>query len=132
MPLVGWACRRRGSGDKARSPAAEQDAQASGTSSMARTSHMLICSGWRQRWWVVVHPGSPYPEGSSGVLLPWDDGFWRASIKVLSGAFATRELSGLDMYFDGSKAERELGYPRVGARAAVEDAWAWYQHEGLL
>lgn len=49
-----------------------------------------------------------------------------------SAALSQLELSGLDMYFDGSKAERELGCPRVGARAAVEDAWAWYQHEGLL
>lgn len=49
-----------------------------------------------------------------------------------SAALAQLELSGLDMYFDGSKAERELGCPRVSAREAVEDAWAWYQHEGLL
>jgi len=35
---------------------------------------LLTCSGWRQRWWAVVRPGLPYPGGSSGVLLPWDDG----------------------------------------------------------
>ena len=42
------------------------------------------------------------------------------------------ELSAYDMYFDGGKAERGLGVPRIGADAAVKDAWDWYRHEGLL
>ncbi len=57
--------------------------------------------GGRAPWFTV-------PRGFIEVLLPWDDGFLRASIKVLSGA-RNSELSGLDMYFDGSKAERESG-----------------------
>lgn len=56
----------------------------------------------------------------------------RQSVARFSAMLSQLELSGLDMYFDGGKAERELGVPRIGARAAVEDAWAWYQHEGLL
>jgi dihydroflavonol-4-reductase len=41
-------------------------------------------------------------------------------------------LSARQMYFDGSKAEQELGFPRVSARESVEEAWAWYQTMGLL
>ncbi len=55
----------------------------------------------------------------------------RACSRV-AAALSQLELSGLDMYFDGGKAERELGVPRITARAAVQDAWAWYQREGLL
>ncbi len=41
-------------------------------------------------------------------------------------------LSARPMYFDGSKAERELGLSRVSAREAVEEAWAWYRAMDLL
>ncbi len=41
-------------------------------------------------------------------------------------------LSALPLYFDGSKAHVELGLPLVSARAAVEEAWAWYRAQGLL
>lgn len=34
------------------------------------------------------------------------------------------------MRFDGSKAHRELGFPRVLAREAVEEAWDWYGAHG--
>lgn len=67
---------------------------------------------------------SAVARGIFGGPRPWGARF--------SAALSQLELSGLDMCFDGGKAERELGVPRVGARAAVEDAWTWYQHEGLL
>jgi len=41
-------------------------------------------------------------------------------------------LSARDMYFDGSKACQELGFPQVAARAAVAEAWCWYRAQGLL
>lgn len=41
-------------------------------------------------------------------------------------------LSVQRLYYDASKAERELGLAPVSARRAVEEAWAWYQAEGLL
>ena len=41
-------------------------------------------------------------------------------------------LSARDMYFDGSKAERELGFIGGSAQAAVAEAWAWYREQGLL
>ncbi len=41
-------------------------------------------------------------------------------------------LSARDMYFDGSKAERELGFAGGSARAAVAEAWAWYNEHDLL
>ncbi len=41
-------------------------------------------------------------------------------------------LSARDMYFDGSKAERELGFVGGSAQAAVVEAWEWYHEHGLL
>ena len=41
-------------------------------------------------------------------------------------------LSARDMYFDGSKAERELGFAGGSAQAAVAEAWAWYNKHSLL
>ena len=45
---------------------------------------------------------------------------------------AQADLSVRDMYFDGSKAVRELGFPVVSARAAIEEAWDWYAGAGML
>ena len=41
-------------------------------------------------------------------------------------------LSARDMYFDGRKAERELGFVGGSAQASVAEAWAWYNKHGLL
>src|SRR5262245_53397088 len=41
-------------------------------------------------------------------------------------------LSGLDFYFDSSKAVRELGYPILPFRRAVEKAYRWYKEHGYL
>jgi len=47
-------------------------------------------------------------------------------------AAAQADLSVRDMYFDGSKAVRELGFPVVSARAAIEEAWDWYTRADML
>jgi len=47
-------------------------------------------------------------------------------------AAAQADLSVRDMYFDGGKAVRELGFPVVSARAAIEEAWDWYTRAGML
>jgi len=36
-------------------------------------------------------------------------------------------LGAFPLYFEGSKAERELGFPHVPLRAAIEEAWTWYR-----
>ncbi len=41
-------------------------------------------------------------------------------------------LSAKDMYFDGRKAGRELGFPQVAALDAVQEAWDWYVEQGML
>jgi dihydroflavonol-4-reductase len=41
-------------------------------------------------------------------------------------------LSARNMYFDGRKAERELGFAGGSARASVIEAWEWYCEHGLL
>jgi dihydroflavonol-4-reductase len=41
-------------------------------------------------------------------------------------------LSGVDFFFDSSKAVRELGYPILPFRAAVEQAYRWYREHGYI
>ena len=41
-------------------------------------------------------------------------------------------LSMRNMYFDGSKAERELSFTGGSARESVLEAWAWYREHKLL
>ncbi len=41
-------------------------------------------------------------------------------------------LSVRRLYFDGSRAERELGLTPISVRQAVEEAWTWYRAQGLL
>ncbi|HOU12613.1 MAG TPA: NAD-dependent epimerase/dehydratase family protein [Anaerolineae bacterium] len=41
-------------------------------------------------------------------------------------------LSARDMYFDGSKAARELGFTSGSARVAIAEAWDWYREHNLL
>ncbi|PKO23666.1 MAG: nucleoside-diphosphate sugar epimerase [Chloroflexi bacterium HGW-Chloroflexi-1] len=41
-------------------------------------------------------------------------------------------LSGIDFFFDSSKAVRELGYPLLPAAAAIEQAFVWYREHGYL
>ncbi len=45
---------------------------------------------------------------------------------------AQLELSARAMCFDGGKAHRELDFPLVPARAAVQEAWDWYGAHGGL
>jgi dihydroflavonol-4-reductase len=47
-------------------------------------------------------------------------------------ALSQLDLSARAMYFDGRRAEHELGLPRIGVRDAVQDAWRWYRQQGLL
>ncbi len=42
------------------------------------------------------------------------------------------QLSGIDFYFDSGKAVRELNYPILPFRGAVEKAFHWYQAHGYL
>ena len=55
-----------------------------------------------------------------------------ATARSYPAMLAQFELSARDMFFDGSRAERELGVPRISAREAVKDAWEWYRRQGLL
>jgi dihydroflavonol-4-reductase len=41
-------------------------------------------------------------------------------------------LSGIDFYFDSGKAVRELGYPLMLFRGAIEKAYQWYQAHGYI
>jgi len=41
-------------------------------------------------------------------------------------------LSGIDFYFDSRKAVRELGYPLLPFRGAIEQAVRWYRDHGYL
>lgn len=52
--------------------------------------------------------------------------------RPLPPALTQLDLSWRDMFFDGSRARDELGFPSHSARYAVEEAWAWYKGHGLL
>ncbi len=41
-------------------------------------------------------------------------------------------LSAYDLYFDGGKAARELGFPPHSAEATIREAWLWYRLHDLL
>ncbi|MCX7671345.1 MAG: NAD-dependent dehydratase, partial [Anaerolineae bacterium] len=41
-------------------------------------------------------------------------------------------LSAYHIFFDSGKAVRELGYPLLPFRGAVERAYAWYKQHGYL
>jgi dihydroflavonol-4-reductase len=41
-------------------------------------------------------------------------------------------LSSVDFFFDSGKAVRELGYPLMPFRGAVEKAYRWYRERGYL
>lgn len=81
--------------------------------------------------------GAPPPLGvlpKALIKLPVE-AVWLAS-RALGLPYPTpmaqADLSMRDMYYDGSKAVRELDFPVVSARAAVEEAWDWYTRAGLL
>ncbi len=81
--------------------------------------------------------GKPYPvAGVPGPLC-------RLLIALLSGyeALGGRRLgmssnqwllSAHELYFDGSKASRELGFESDSVQEAVDSAWQWYRDHGLL
>jgi len=54
----------------------------------------------------------------------------RRNPSLISGS--QMRLSAYDMYFDGGKAERELGFVPGAAREAVVEAWDWYREHRLL
>ena len=70
----------------------------------------------------------PLVHLGAGAVDIWNR--WRAQPPLVTGE--QLRLSALPLYFDGSKAERELGLPRVGVREAVAAAWSWYQAAGML
>ncbi|MFL5800206.1 MAG: hypothetical protein ACJ8CR_00385, partial [Roseiflexaceae bacterium] len=41
-------------------------------------------------------------------------------------------LSGVDFFFESNKAARELGYPLMPFRGAIEKAYRWYRERGYL
>jgi dihydroflavonol-4-reductase len=72
------------------------------------------------------------PRGLLGPAAVVVDGFSRVSPVALPINGEQLRLSGVDFYFDSSKAVRELGYPIMPFRAAVEKAHRWYREHGYL
>ena len=67
--------------------------------------------------------------GPAAALLDVWNGLRRAS-PLIDGC--QMRLSARDMYFDGSKAQRDLGFASDSVRAALTEAWNWYRERGLL
>jgi dihydroflavonol-4-reductase len=72
-------------------------------------------------------PG-PVLQGGAGLIDLWNR--VQKGTPLVDGTQA--RLGRYFLYFDGSKAARELGLPQSPAHAAVEEAWYWYQAHGLL
>ncbi|MGC9397684.1 MAG: NAD-dependent epimerase/dehydratase family protein [Anaerolineae bacterium] len=81
--------------------------------------------GVRPPWFVIPRPAMRLFAAMVALVNRLRDG------PPLVDAVQAR-LSAYDLYFDGSKAERELGFPHVPARAAVEEAWTWYRKHDML
>ena len=41
-------------------------------------------------------------------------------------------LGGAHIYFDASKARRELGEPQIDIETSIRDTWEWYQQHGYI
>jgi dihydroflavonol-4-reductase len=76
--------------------------------------------------WLVV------PRGLLGPAAVVVDAFSRVSPWAPPINGEQLKLSGVDFYFDSSKAVRELGYPIMPFRGAVEKAYRWYKEHGYL
>lgn len=81
--------------------------------------------GARGPWFTM--PG-PVLQGGAGLIDLWNR--VQKGTPLVDGTQA--RLGRYFLYFDGSKAARELGLPQSPAHAAVEEAWYWYQAHGLL
>lgn len=81
--------------------------------------------GARRPWFVI-----PRPALEIAALAAQGAGRFRRAAPLVDAN--QMRLSVRRLYFDTSKAERELGLLSVPARRGVEEAWAWYQAQGLL
>ncbi|MBN2393756.1 MAG: NAD-dependent epimerase/dehydratase family protein [Anaerolineae bacterium] len=82
-------------------------------------------TGGRAPWFIIPRVlMSPF-----AALVDLLNRVWRATPLVDGSQL---HLSARDMYFDGSKAERELGFVGGSAQAAIAEAWAWYSEHRLL
>lgn len=59
------------------------------------------------------------------------EGLRRLGIDTPMDADQTR-LGGAFVYFDGSKAHRELFKPEIDIRASLKDTWLWYAERGYI
>ncbi len=55
----------------------------------------------------------------------------RLGIQTPMDANQTR-LGGAHIYFDASKARRELGAPQIDIETSIRDTWKWYQRHGYI
>ncbi|MFP4343759.1 MAG: NAD-dependent epimerase/dehydratase family protein [Anaerolineales bacterium] len=80
----------------------------------------------------VRPPRVTLPRPSMGLLAAVVDALNRArgGIPLIDGNQV--RLSARLLYYDGSKAQEELGFSGGTLEEAVEEAWRWYQEEGLL
>ena len=82
--------------------------------------------------------GRPAPR----LRLPYAAAWTAGAVSTAIATFITRRppaialeavrMSRRRMFFDAAKAVRELGLPQTPARAAFEDAVAWFEEKGLI
>jgi len=76
------------------------------------------------RWTI---PGWALPPAAAGV-----DAFNRVNPRPPTFSGDQMRLSAANLFFDSSKAKRELAYPMLPFRGAVERAYAWYMAHGYI
>jgi len=76
------------------------------------------------RWTI---PGWVLPSAAAGI-----DVFNRINPKPPALSGDQTRLSAVNFFFDSTKAERELAYPMLPFRGAVERAYAWYKTHGYI
>lgn len=72
------------------------------------------------------------PAALLGLVAPLVDLWNRASRRPPQISAEQVRLSRVNFFFDSSKAVRELGYPLLPFRGAVEQAFAWYRAHGYM
>lgn len=80
----------------------------------------------------VRRPSLVMPAALLGLIAPLIDLWNRASRRPPRISAEQVRLSRINFFFDSSKAVRELGYPLLPLRGAVEKAFAWYRAHGYV
>ncbi|MCC6805285.1 MAG: hypothetical protein IT319_20565, partial [Anaerolineae bacterium] len=79
----------------------------------------------------AARPFIPVPGWTLPPLAGLFDALRAAGLRLPVDGDQTR-LGALNIYFDSSKARRELAEPQIDMRRSVQDTYAWYLEHGYV